>query len=454
MTRYRFRIPLAPRARDFRYSEIVPSQMHRIARRHIVTGAMGTTYGVLTTGMYLVAFGNAIGVSIEQWGILTAICSFAIAFQLVSAYWAARAGHRRLIWFVLETINRLLRGTGLALAFVLYMNGYSASAPLVMIAMLSLGSFFAAAATPPWYSWLADIVPEKLHGSFMGRRDAWISLATIAITLPASYVLDLADESLKTDVLTIIFGIGILLGVIDLFMHRIIPEPPAAHGIEGSFLEHVKAPLRDRAYRPWLVFNVYWNFALFLGGALATIYFLDDLGIRHNFLGGAVVLVAVPYVGTMLTSRWSGSVVDRLGVRRVLLVSHFFWGILPLFWIVATPRTALFWLTINSALGGAASSAATNAANKFILRVPPREQRAMYMAVTACINNVSGGVASLIAGYFLGFLAGSHWSHFGKTFVPFDLLFAISFVLRLASWLLLFRLKTPQFDSGKGMTAP
>ena len=55
-------------------------------RRHILTGAMGTIYGVLTTGMYLVAFGNAIGVSIQRWGILmnTAICSFAIAFQLIS----------------------------------------------------------------------------------------------------------------------------------------------------------------------------------------------------------------------------------------------------------------------------------------------------------------------------------------------------------------------------------
>jgi hypothetical protein len=71
------------------------------------------------------------------------------------------------------------------------------------------------------------------------------------------------------------------------------------------------------------------------------------------------------------------------------------------------------------------------------------------MAVTACLNNAAGGVAALIAGYFLAGMGDRHWFLWGKDFVPFDLLFAISFVLRLASWLLIFRLPTPGFDTGK-----
>ena len=449
MRRHRRKLALYPTAEDFQYSTISNAEMPGVMRRHILTGTMGTIYGLLTTGMFLVAFGNAIGVSIEQWGILTAICSFAISLQLISAYWAARVGYRRLIWFLLETASRLLRATALALAFLFFVWGNRPVAALLMIGLLSLGSFFAAASVPPWYSWLADIIPEKTQGSFMGRRDAWISLGAIAIALPASYGLDLVGQAYKVHFLAIVFGVGFLLGMIDLFMHRIIPEPPPARKTDGAFWQQVLAPIRDREYRPWLVFNVCWYFAMFLGGALATIFFLDNLGIRNNFLGGAVALVAVPYLGTMLTSRWSGSLVDRLGVRRVLIVGHFFWGILPLFWIVATPRTAIFWLCINSAFGGAAASAAVNASNKYILRAPPRSQRAMYLAVTACLNNIAGGVAALIAGYFLAGLGDRHWPLWGKDFVPFDLLFAASFVLRLASWLLLFRLKTPRFDTGQ-----
>jgi len=443
------RVSFAPRFEDFQYRTISPNEMPQVMRRHIVTGAMGATYGTLTTGMYLVAFGNAIGVSIEQWGILTAVCSFAIAFQLVSAYWAARVGYRRLIWFVLETTSRLLRATALGLAFLFLKWGHSGTAALSMILLLSLGSFFAAAATPPWYSWLADIIPEKVHGSFMGRRDAWISLGVIGIALPASYGFDRVLPDFKAQVLAIIFGVGFLLGMIDLVLHRTIPEPPAARQPDGSFRKAVLAPLLDRDYRSWLVFTTCWNFAMFLGGALATIYFVDNLRIRDNFLGGSIVLIAVPLIGTMLTSKWSGSLVDRLGVRRVLAVSYFFWGILPIFWIVATPGTALFWLTVSSAFGGAACSAGVNASNKLILRVPPRSQRAMYLAVTACLNNVAGGIASLMAGYFLAGLGDRHWFLWGKDFVPFDLLFALSFILRLASWLLIFRLPTPRFDDGK-----
>ena len=446
MRLFKRQVLLAPRAEDFRYGQIAPHELPRIMRRHILTGTMGTLYGVLTTGMFLVAFGNAIGVSIEQWGILTAICSFAIAFQLVSAYWGARVGYRRLIWYVLEISSRLIRGSGLLVALAFFLWWGSHWAPLAMISFLCVGSFFAAAATPVWYSWLADIIPEKVHGRFMGRRDMWISIGTIVVLIPCSYYLDVTPDDFIVPALAAVFCVGLVLGIIDMGMHRVIPEPPAARKSDGTFREQILAPLANRDFRFWLFFTIVWNFAMFLGGSLCTVYFLDNLGIRKNFLGGAIALIAVPYIGTMITSLWSGALVDRIGVKRVLIASHFCWAILPAFWIVATPATALFWLTVSSALGGAGCSAAVNAANKYILRVPPRSQRAMYLAVTACLNNFSGGIASLIAGYFLAGLAGRHWMFLGKDWVPFELLFVISFVLRLASWSLLFRLKPPQFD--------
>ena len=446
MKLFKRHVPFIPRAEDFRCRQIPPHELPQIMRRHILTGTMGTLYGVLTTGMFLVAFGNAIGVSIEQWGILTAICSFAIAFQLISAYWGARVGYRRLIWYLLEITSRLVRGAGLILALALFLWHGSHWAPLAMISFLCVGSFFAAAAAPVWFSWLADIIPEKVHGSFMGRRDMWISIGTIALVIPCSYLLDRTPADFIVPALTAVFCVGLVLGITDMAMHRVIPEPPVTRKVDGTFREQIMAPLANPDYRFWLFFTIVWNFSVFLGGSLATIYFLDNLGIRSNFLVGAIALIVVPYIGTMFTSQWSGLLVDRIGVKRVLIVSHFCWAILPIFWIVATPATALFWLTVSSALGGAGCSAAVNAANKYILRVPPRSQRAMYLAVTNCLGNLSGGIASLIAGYFLGGLADYHWALLGRDWVPFDLLFLISLILRVASWSLLFRLKPPKFD--------
>lgn len=415
-------------------------------RRHILTGAMGTLYGVLTTGMFQFAFGNAVGVSIEQWGILTAICSFAITLQTVGAFWGARMGHRRLIWYCLEFTGRLFRGAGFILALLLFLRGEHRLAPLAMIVFLSVSSFFAAAAAPVWYSWLADIIPEKVHGSFMGRRDMWISLGTIAVAVPCSYFLDATPQEFRVTALAAVFCVGLALGITDMMLHRVIPEPRITRKSPEPFREQVMAPIKNRDFQFWLFFTVMWNFAMFLGGALATVYFLDNLGIRNNFLGGALALIVVPYIGVMLTSRWSGVLIDRIGVKRVLIASHFCWAILPIFWIVATPATALFWLTVSSAVGGAGSSAAVNATNKYILRAPSRRRRAMYLAVTSCLSNLGGGVASLIAGYFLAALGDRHWLVLGKDCVPFDLLFLISLVLRFGAWSLLFLLKPPRFD--------
>jgi MFS family permease len=133
----------------------------------------------------------------------------------------------------------------------------------------------------------------------------------------------------------------------------------------------------------------------------------------------------------------------------VIAVSFFIWSILPIFWIVATPATAMFWLTISSILGGAGASAAVNASNKLITRVPPRSDRGMYIAMNACLSNLAGGLGPLVGGYFLQGLAGHHWSLWGREYVPFHLIFLASLVLRLASWLLVFRIKVPDFDHGK-----
>jgi len=267
------------------------------------------------------------------------------------------------------------------------------------------------------------------------------------VVVPACYAIDAAPVDLKAHVLTLVFGLGILLGMIDLFMHRQIPEPPAARYEDAGLWEQIMAPLRDPEYRPWLIFSTCWNFAMMLGAALATVFFVDDLHIRDNYLGGSIVLIAVPLAATMLTSRWSGLLVDRLGVRIMVWFSYFSWSLIPLFWIVATPKTALFWLSISSIFGGAGVSAAVNAGNKLMTRLPPRNQRAMYIAVTACVSNLAAGLASLIAGYALAGIGEQHWNILGKDYTGFHLIFALSLALRLSTWLFAYKIKTPRFDT-------
>ncbi len=48
-------------------------------------------------------------------------------------------------------------------------------------------------------------------------------------------------------------------------------------------------PLRDRRFRPWLVFTASWNLSQSLGGSLATLYLLENIGFKNDLLGGHVL---------------------------------------------------------------------------------------------------------------------------------------------------------------------
>jgi MFS family permease len=182
-----------------------------------------------------------------------------------------------------------------------------------------------------------------------------------------------------------------------------------------------------------------------LGGALATLYFLEELDIKNNLLGGTIVLTSFWLLGGVFTGAWSGRLVDRVGPKRVLFWGHLFWAFLPAFWLFATPRTALIWLSCSSITSGIACAAAWTAANKLVTRLPAPPDRAMYVAVSSCIGSLAGGIGVTTAGIVLRQLEGWTATVGGWTLVPFHLLFIISLTMRLLTTsLLIRRIKDPE----------
>ncbi len=296
---------------------VYPWELPSIMRKHILTGAMGTVYFVLLSGMYLVTFGNGIGMRYWQWGLLSGASSFALLLQLLSAYVVSRTGSRRSLWFVAAMAGRTLRIVAITAAFALH-SRFGSRATLVFIVLLVLANAFEAIAVPPWFSWLADIIPRDEHGRFMGRRSAWIALANVWIVVPIGFAMDRLGGGSNLNLLMLLFGFGSVLGIVDLVIHRTIPDPPVKRSRKARFWREVARPLKDRRFRPWLIFNVLWTFGMTLGGSLATIYFVENLGIRRNFFGGSLVLILVPLAATAVAGKYLGTLVDRLGVKRTL----------------------------------------------------------------------------------------------------------------------------------------
>ncbi len=426
---------------------VYPWELPSIMRKHIVTGAMGMIHFALLSGIFLTTFGNLLGMQYWQWGLLASLSSFTLVFQLLSAHIVGRTGSRKGLWFAAALFSRILRAGAIVAAYFLFHS----SQPLARVAfmgVLILSNCLAAIAAPPWFSWLADLIPEEGHGRFMGRRRAWIALANLCVVVPIGYALDRFGGRSQMCSLLAVFAVGFVLGLTDLFIHRTIPEPPMSKPPRKSLWRGLLVPLEDHRFRPWLVFNGLWTFGMTLGGSLAVLYFVENLGIKRNFFGGSLVLILVPLASAVLTAPWSGALIDRCGVKPVLRVGHTFWALLPLFWMLATPRTALLWLAPAAVIGGVASEAALNAATKLITRLRSPGHVPMYMAASTCVGCLTGGLGSLLAGILLQIFGDATWQVCGVTVVGFHALFLVSFVLRLGATLAIRRIPSGNMNHG------
>jgi hypothetical protein len=415
---------------------ITPAQLPWIMRRHIVTGALGTIWGTLLTGIVYVFFGNTIGMTSLQWGVLGGITSWVVAVQPLGALLAERAGSRKAVWFWFAMADRLVRAAGIAGAYLLWRAGQP-FAYLLLIAAVCAATLLGNMSNAPWFGWLATLIPREVQGTFWGRRDSWISLAVIVVTIPSGLLMDLVPAGAKPATAFAVLMAASLVGMADLLLHAAIPEPPVPRGPRRAGLSNMLAPLRDRRFRPWLVFNACWNFSLFLGGALVALYFMENLGFKGNLLGGMIAINGVTLLGTIVAARTVGRMVDRRGIQRVLMLGHLFWSLLPAIWCLATPPTAILWISISSIVGGIFPAAATNAATKLVTRFPPPEESGMYMGVSSMVGNIFGGFGALAAGGFLQAMGSWSFPVGRLTLSAFPVLFLVSSGLRLASTIVL-----------------
>jgi len=414
---------------------VAPGELPLIMRKHILTGALGNAWGNLITGIIFIYFGNAIGMTQLQWGLLSGIGSWMVAAQPFGALFAERIGTRRLAWFWPALGERVLRLITIVGAYLLWRAGHP-GAYLILMTGICVATLSGNFANAPWFGWLATIIPKDVQGAFWGRRDSWISVVVIAVSLPSGFIMDLIPENGKLEATVLILVFASLLGFSDLLIHRTIPEPPFEATRKNPFQEILK-PLRDTKFRPWLVFVASWNFGMSLGGSLCTLYFMENLGFKNNLLGGMFALNVVGLLGTSLAARRMGRMVDRFGIRRMLLLGHSFWSLLPGIWLFASPRSAVLVIGLASLVGGMFPVAANNAGVKLVTRFPAPQEAGIYMAVSTMVGSFCGGVGAIVAGSFLGIVGTWSFTVLGLVVSGFPILFMLSFVLRLTSVIVL-----------------
>jgi MFS family permease len=404
-------------------------------RKYHYAGAMNSVWMMLISGIFFFQFGTTVGMSNFQWGLLAGISSWLMPAQIISAIVAQRTGKRKMIWFSLAVAERSLKLIGILLALWLWQAGWP-QASVVLIVIVCLSNLLGTMAAPPWMSWMADVIPEDHHGAFWGRRTAWIALSVIASTVPAALLIDKVAPDHKIHAMLAVFVFATVIGLLDLIIHGSIPEPTPVASQGQKFIHEILKPFGDRKFRPWLVFHACWSFGLYLGGSLYIPFALKDMELSRNLLGSTLAITCLGFAGG-LTGGWSGKLVDRLGIKRIIFCGHLTWAFLPVMWLMATPESALYWLGAGSLISGVACSAANTAANKLITRAGPPELRAVYVAVSSSTGCLFGGCGAIAAGTIMYIVGDSNVATPVGNLGGFQILFLISVCLRVSSAVLL-----------------
>lgn len=316
--------------------------------------------------------------------------------------------------------------------------------PGIAVLLILLSNIMQNWAGIAWIDLMGDVVPQKARGRYFGFRNSIIGLAGTAAAVLAGLYLDVAAKPAGFQMLMIA---AVMAAIAASFCYPLYYDPPG-NRVPLSLLETMRVPLRDRQFRVFLLFVIYWNAAVLLAAPFVIPYFLQHLQMSytHVAIWGAIASVCGLATGPM----W-GRAADRYGHKTVLVVTTIVAGTLhPLCWMLATPGHFMFvWI---SGFVDAFAWAGINAAmfNLSLASAPPR-YRMSYMAMLGLAGGLAGCAASLLAGPLLAFLL-AHPAQLGPfAWTGYHSLFLISGFLRSQGWRFLRHVDEPHASSTQDM---
>ena len=430
-------------ARDNLTDADVRAGLNYVVRDGIASQAMG----ILTGGAFLVAFAIKLGASNFTIGLLAAIGPLMQLLQLPVVAMVERFRNRKLITVLCAGLGRMCW-----LFIALLPLVFPAKVALgVMLALLVLFSALGAMGGCSWNSWMRDLIPTHILGSFFARRMQLSIGIGIVLSILAGVYVDvwkrlIADQEILGYSLLFIFGFG--AGMVGLYFLYKTPEPRMTSPSEGiSVFRVLLQPFKDVNFRRLIVFLSSWNFAANLAGPFFMVYMLKRLELNMSVIIGLSVLSQIfNYVFLRIWGRFA----DRFSNKSVLAVSGPLFMLAILAWTFTTmPEKHLFTIPLLIAIHvvmGLSSAGVALGSGNIGMKLAPKGQATAYLAANTIVNSLAAGIAPILGGKFADFFAGrqldwtlNYTSPGGTLTLPtlslkqWDFFFVLAFVIGLYS---------------------
>lgn len=372
-----------------------------------------------------------LGATAFDFGVIASLASLVIVFQIASGMLTARLPRRKPVWMTVCIVHRMLFALVLA-APVLFED--TRWRIWWIIGVLFIHDALAQLSAPMWLSWMADLLPPDSLNRMWGVRLRAVTAAQVAASVVAAFVIGHFEKSDQIILgFTLLASVGIVAGVADILLFIPVPEPPHERPAEQRFWKVVAEPLRDRTYRPFFVFMLYWHFAMMVAAPFFTVYMISSM--KMPVLQAQLINTGV-LIGQMLASPFWGHVCDVYGVRPAIQLSLIvkIFTILGFVLIPPVPQIYLPAFTVILIIDGMMNAGLALGMQGAMLQASPRQNRAMYIAtVNFLAVGLAGFISPLLGGKLIDMAPAAVWQVGVWQLNLYHAVFLLSIVLRLGA---------------------
>jgi len=421
----------------------IQSALKFIIRDGVASQAMG----ILTGGAFLIAFAVKLGASNFVIGLLAAIGPLSQLLQLPSIFLVEKIRNRRVITVIAAGLSRLC---WLIIALSPFIFPAKIAIAVLLILLVAISAFGAVAGCS-WNSWMRDLIPQEILGSFFSKRMRIATGVGIVLSMAAAGFLDYWKKFFgKQEIAgySILFLAGFAAGMLGVYYLTKTSEKRMPTGeAKVRLFKLLAQPFRDENFRKLIAFMCSWNFAVNLAGPFFMVYMLKRLELSMSFIIG---LSIVSQVFNFLFLKIWGRFTDRFSNKSVLAISGplFIFSILA--WTFTTMPEKYFFtiplLILIHIVMGLSSAGISLASGNISLKLAPQGQATAFLATNTIVNSVAAGIAPILGGKFADFFSGrqlewtlKYTSPTGDFSLPtlslqqWDFFFALAFVIGLYS---------------------
>ncbi len=302
-------------------------------------------------------------------------------------------------------------------------------------------------ATIALWSWLADLVPSRVRGRFIGRRNRWLTLTrTLGMLASGGFAFLWRDHYQHEPemrwlgyAIPAVAGAALMVGAV-IPLARLLDVRRVSLSAAPAPPGKILAPFRDRNFVRLLTYGCWFSLVNGITQLSQSKFLWSFLTLT---LLTTLSLPILMKLGQSAVSPRLGRLVDQLGNRPVMIVSQAIVSTGPLFYYFATPE-APFWIA-GAWIAWIAYAGLNIGLTNLTLKMAPDGNASPYLSVYFAITGLCYGVSTLAGGRLFGYLAERPelFSHLSGVADHYEALFLLGTIARLSGVLLLQRVVEP-----------